>query len=107
MKSLIRSAVSISSDFFVKLAAIAILVYVLPLAAQSQTVSWMVSSQTVNEPVGTVSVIAQLSTIAATDVTIPYSVGGTTTFGEDHDLSSGTLVIPAGQLSSSFAFNVL
>ncbi len=107
MKSLIRSAVSISSDFFVKLAAIAILVYVLPLAAQSQKVSWMVSSQTVNEPVGTVSVIAQLSTIAATDVTIPYSVGGTTTFGEDHDLSSGTLVIPAGQLSSSFAFNVI
>ena len=70
-------------------------------------VNWSGPSQTVGEAVGPVTVTATLSTVSGLDVTVPYAVSGTAANPEDHDLANGSVVILAGNLNGSVAFNVV
>ena len=53
------------------------------------------------------TVTATLSTVSGLDVTVPYAVSGTAANPEDHDLANGSVVILAGNLNGSVAFNVV
>ncbi len=59
------------------------------------------------EQAGTVEVEIRLSSPLATESTIPFTVSGTASGeGVDHDLASGTVLIPAGQTSVILGFHV-
>ncbi len=63
--------------------------------------------QLVLEDVGSVTVTATLDMIAASEVQIPYTVGGTAGNPADHDAASDMITIPVGQQSGSVTFNVV
>ncbi|OQX27584.1 MAG: hypothetical protein BWK80_04495 [Desulfobacteraceae bacterium IS3] len=69
------------------------------------TVGFSTEAQEVNEDV-TVTATVTLSIRKAADVVVPYTVSGTAESGADHDLSGGTLIIPAGQTGGIITFNV-
>ena len=68
---------------------------------------WDAAAQTAGEGVGGVTVTASLSGLTGSDVTVDFVVSGTASNPEDHDLSGGSILIPAGSASGSVAFNVL
>lgn len=71
------------------------------------TVSLSSPSQSVSEGAGSVTVTFSMSKTSLLDVTIPYSISGTASSPADHNLSDGTLTIPAGNTSGSISFNVV
>jgi len=55
----------------------------------------------------TVTVEAELSHPVDFAVSIPYTVGGTATLGDDHDLQDGTLLFAAGSQIASLSFTLV
>jgi hypothetical protein len=72
----------------------------------SIVVGWSTESQTVAEGAGVVTVTATLAA-AGDGVVVPFTVSGTASSPSDHDLLSGSIVIPAPQLSGSTTFTVV
>ena len=73
------------------------------------TVAFSSGSQLVAENTGLVTVIAELSTASAYNISVPFMVTGTasqTGGGRDHDLLSGEILISAGQLSAVQEFSI-
>ncbi len=73
------------------------------------TVIWDTSQSSgmVPEGTGIANFTAKLSTTTDQTVTVPFTVGGTATGnGEDHNLSNGTITIPADTLSASKTFSI-
>ena len=64
------------------------------------------TGQTVAEDAGTVSVIATLSAVSDSDVTVPFSVTGTATDGSDFTIDSSPLTIAAGQTTATISVSV-
>lgn len=74
-------------------------------------VSWATNGQTVNESPAScpcaVNVTATLSSVSSDVVTVPYTVSGTATVGDDFSTPApNPLIIAAGTLSTSLLFNV-
>ena len=63
------------------------------------------STKTVNENIGTAKIVADLTIIPYTDVTVSYTVGGSTD-SSDHDLSDSSLTILAGTKSITLNINI-
>lgn len=73
----------------------------------SPTVQFSSASQSVSEGVGTVTVRVNLSAVSGYTVQVPFSVTGTASNPSDHNLSNGTLTIPAGSTFVTTSFNVV
>ena len=64
------------------------------------------------ESAGTVTVTATLSRVSDQDVTVPFTVSGTATaegddpINYDHDLSDGSIIVPAGSLTGETSFTL-
>ena len=71
------------------------------------TVEWTTSTQTVTEATGQVTLTVELSDARTSEVRVPYTVGGTSSNPEDHDLAAGEIIIPAGQQTGSTTFSVI
>ncbi len=71
------------------------------------TLSFALADQTVGENVGTVTVEAILSNESVFDVSVPFTVAGTATNPDDHDLVAGTIEILAGATSATVEFDVV
>ncbi|MBU6153781.1 MAG: hypothetical protein KGP28_05720 [Bdellovibrionales bacterium] len=65
------------------------------------------SSMTVNEGVGSSSVSVSLGQALSQPLTVNYTVSGTATNPGDHNLSSGSLTIPANSTTASIPFSVV
>jgi hypothetical protein len=71
------------------------------------TVNWSMSSQSISESSGTVTITATMDqSYPSTDVVIPYSVSGTASADSDFSSPSGSLTIPAGTLSKSLTISI-
>lgn len=65
-------------------------------------------SRTITEEAGVVNLSATLSMRSGRDVTIPVSLSGTATAGEDYEIPDPTqIVIPAGLLTGSLSLSVI
>ncbi len=73
----------------------------------SPTVSWGSASQSVAESVGRASVTATLSAAAGKTIRVLYNVGGSSSFGSDHQAGSTELVIPEGSTSETLDITIL
>lgn len=76
------------------------------------TVNWFGIPPTIYEGFGAkvdapVTLTAKLSHPSQIEMTAPFSVGGTTTFGQDHDLEDGNLVFPPGEDTQTITFTLL
>jgi Flp pilus assembly protein TadG len=63
--------------------------------------------QSADESISTMTVEVQLATASSRDVTVPFSVGGTATRGDDYTIDSTPLVIPAGELTAATEIHVI
>ncbi|MCB0420814.1 MAG: hypothetical protein KDD61_07450 [Bdellovibrionales bacterium] len=70
------------------------------------TVSFQNAAQTKLESAGAATALIILGNVSGLDVTLPYTVSGTAN-GSDHDLVSGTVVIPAGDLAAGLTLSIL
>ncbi|MFM8269868.1 MAG: Calx-beta domain-containing protein, partial [Pseudomonadota bacterium] len=71
------------------------------------TVSFSASAQTVTESANVVYVLFVMTNPSAFSVTIPYTVGGTASYPEDHGLQSGSTTITPGNTNQVFTFSVV
>ncbi len=73
------------------------------------TVAWSEAAQTVIEGTGktTVSVSAVLGSPNPGLLTVPFSIGGSATAGEDHNLTEGTLTFGAGATRANVLFSII
>lgn len=69
-------------------------------------VSFQVTSQTVQEDIGTVTTLVQMSAAAGLDIYIPYTISGTAD-GNDHNQINGILPILAGDSATVFIMQVI
>jgi hypothetical protein len=69
----------------------------------SPMITWKKTSQSVLETIGSLSITALLDKSSYTDVTVDYTISGTSSkTGEDHDLiNNGTLTFPKDMTSTS------
>ncbi len=70
------------------------------------TVQFSSATQSVSEAVGTVTVQVNLSAVSGQNVQVPFTVSGTASYPSDHNLTAGTLTIPAGTSSATTSFTV-
>ncbi|MDB6073735.1 MAG: hypothetical protein JWO89_1375, partial [Verrucomicrobiaceae bacterium] len=72
------------------------------------TLNMTVSSQTASEGAGTVQVQVNLGFPAASDLSVPFTLGGTATagVGNDYTAAASPIVIPAGQTSGFIAITL-
>ncbi len=81
------------------------------IIADNDSIAFPVASfapdQLVLEDAGSVTVTVTLDIIAASEVQIPYTVGGTAENPVDHDATSDMIIIPVGQQSGSATFNIV
>jgi hypothetical protein len=70
------------------------------------TVQFSSATQSVSEAVGNVTVQVNLSAVSGQNVQVPFTVSGTASYPSDHNLTSGTLTIPAGTSSTTTSFTV-
>lgn len=74
---------------------------------QQPVVTFLTTSQSVSESVGSVSATVNLNATLGSDVVIPYTVTGTAANGGvDHNLANGSLTISSGGTSGVISFNV-
>jgi len=71
------------------------------------TINWEISSQKIKESVGSITVSAILNYSISKAITVPYTVGGTAEYLENHNLDNGELVISENETSGSISFNVI
>ncbi|MEE9465380.1 MAG: Calx-beta domain-containing protein, partial [Candidatus Neomarinimicrobiota bacterium] len=69
------------------------------------TVQFQTTTSTNDESVTAVNITVELSTVSGKNVSVNYSVGGTST-AADHDLTAGALVISAGQATDDISITV-
>jgi len=70
------------------------------------TVQFSSATQSVSEAVGNVIVQVNLSAVSGQNVQVPFTVSGTASRPSDHNLSAGTLTIPAGSIFGTTSFTV-
>jgi hypothetical protein len=70
------------------------------------TVSFESVSQAVNEDAGAVTLTVTLNTMSASEVVVPFTVGGTADTA-DFTIPTSSVVIPAGQTSGTISVNVV
>ncbi|HEY5925673.1 MAG TPA: Calx-beta domain-containing protein [Kofleriaceae bacterium] len=73
------------------------------------SVAFMQATQSVNEAMTTVNLSVQLSSVSAFNISVPFTVGSTSTADNPEDFTVGTpsaLMIPAGIASATIAINV-
>ncbi len=75
-------------------------------ARRVRTIGFSTTSQSVSEAVDTVSLLVQLNFASTNPITVPYTITGTAT-SADHSRISGTLNVPAGQMSANLTFSIL
>src|SRR3990172_7946980 len=71
------------------------------------TVSFARVSQAESEGIGTLSVVAQLSSAYYQNVVVPFSLSGTAANGADYTVTSGQISIPAGSATGSISVIVV
>ena len=72
------------------------------------TVFFTLASQSVHENARSVDIEVQLMPAQATDVTVPFSLGGTAILGQDYTLKDkNPLVIPAGQTKAYISLSLV
>jgi Dockerin type I domain/Calx-beta domain/Planctomycete extracellular len=64
------------------------------------------ASQSVSEDAGVVTIIATLSQSSASDVTVPFTVSGNATEGDDYSITGSPITIPAGQTSATISVTI-
>jgi len=69
-------------------------------------VFWDKTAQIIAESEKDIKITAKLSAISGQDVKISYQVSGSATILKDHDLTSGNIIIPAGNISQDIGFNL-
>ncbi len=72
------------------------------------TVAFTSDSQSIDEGSGTTTVTLELSETSGSDVSVPYSIGGTATQGAggDYTISASPAIITAGNLSTNITISV-
>ena len=71
------------------------------------TVNWSLETQLVDEGVGSVTITATLDEVnPREDVTISYTIGGTSTYPDDHNAADGTLTIISGNTTATRTFTI-
>lgn len=63
--------------------------------------------QSGDETVGTMTVEVQLSVESSKDITVPYSITGSATQGDDYTIDSSPLSIPAGDVTGTILITVI
>jgi VCBS repeat-containing protein len=76
-------------------------------AAAGSTVSFNVSTVTVNESAGTILLTVTRTGSTAQQISIPFSIGGTATNSSDYTVTSSPLVILAGSSASSIQLSII
>ena len=71
------------------------------------TVSFTTDVQSEAEDVGTMTITAQLSVDATSDVTVPYTLSGTATDVDDYSIDPNPLIITAGDLTDDLTITVV
>ncbi len=61
----------------------------------------------VTEEGSTATVTAYLNGVATTSISVPFTLSGTATNPEDHDLLGGNITINANEVSGSITFNII
>ncbi|MBF0450149.1 MAG: carboxypeptidase regulatory-like domain-containing protein [Candidatus Magnetomorum sp.] len=72
----------------------------------SPMVTWEKASQSVLETAGNITIMAVMDKKSYTDVYVDYTVGGSSTFGSDHNLMSGTIKISENITSTSLNVDI-
>ncbi|SNR46143.1 DNA-binding beta-propeller fold protein YncE [Lutibacter agarilyticus] len=75
--------------------------------AKEPKVSLSVAEELVNEEVGVIIITAAMETVLPYDTTVNLTTTGTATLDTDYTISSNTITIPAGSLSSTAEVTVL
>ncbi|MFK8112538.1 MAG: Calx-beta domain-containing protein, partial [Rubripirellula sp.] len=75
--------------------------------APTPSVQFAATAQDAAENAGTVSVSVNLSNVADVDVTIPFSIAGDATAGDDFTVSTSPLTIPAGQTTGTINVSLI
>ena len=65
------------------------------------------ATTTVLEGSGTTTIYVVLDEVSGVDVTIPYTISGSSTQGVDHNLSNGNIVVSAGQTFATTAIGII
>lgn len=78
-----------------------------PLPQGSPTLEFVRRSSLAHEPGNPFRVFVRLSSPAATDVTVPFTMMGSATAGADFSVASTTVTVPAGQLTAFIQFEIL
>lgn len=71
------------------------------------SVQWMLGSQVVSESAGTVTVTAVLNAPGTAAVTAPFTLTGSANSPTDHNLTNGSITIPAGSTTASASFTIV
>lgn len=70
-------------------------------------VNFKTTSQTAEETKGTISVDLVLNQVASEDVTVPFSITGTSEEGSDFTITSSPVIIPAGSQTTTIYINLV
>lgn len=70
-------------------------------------VSFVWEAQSATESTGTLIALVQMSAASSKDVTVPFSLSGTATKGDDYTISASPLQIPAGQTTAEIRINLI
>jgi alpha-tubulin suppressor-like RCC1 family protein len=68
------------------------------------TVAFTTFGQTISETTGANLAVVSISTLSGLNAVIPYSISGSSSSPADHNLTNGTLTIPAGISSGTINF---
>jgi len=83
-------------------------VYTLTISENTElVVEWSSSSQIADEDAGTINISAQMNSKSTQNVTVPFTVSGTSQSGDDHNLNNGNIEIVSGNTSNSISINII
>jgi Bacterial Ig domain/Calx-beta domain len=71
------------------------------------SVQFSTASQTSAGEAGTMAVMAQLTTAAGRNVTVPFTITGTATLDTDYAITASPIVIPAGATTASATITII
>ncbi|MCY2953538.1 MAG: hypothetical protein NTU53_16405 [Planctomycetota bacterium] len=70
------------------------------------TVEFTSANQSAGENAGTITLVVQLSAVSGADITVPFTIGGTTTPDVDYNITASPIIIPAGLTTGSIVIAV-